>query len=276
MTHGSLFNGIGGFQIASSAMNWKNVFSCEIDEFCSIITKYHFPNCKQYYDIKKTSFKKYKGKIDILTGGFPCQPFSVAGKRLGTADNRNLWTEMYRAIKEIQPRWIVSENVYGIISWGKGLVFEQVQANLETAGYEVQSFVLPASGVNAPHQRHRVFFVAHNPNARIKNMQLQRTNGVHGFEFTADPDSLRKHKSKQKKQSKFTVQNGTEYTLTDWENFPTQSPLYCRDDGLPAKLDAITFSSWRRQSIKAYGNAVVPQLVLQIFKTINAIEKKNE
>lgn len=161
LTHASLFSGIGGFDLAAEWAGWENAFNCEIDPFCRQILKYHFPNSVQYGDIKTTDFTVWRGKIDVLTGGFPCQPFSTAGKRKGTADNRYLWPEMLRVIGEIRPRWVVGENVLGIVNWDGGLVFEQVHADLETEGYEVQAFVLPACSVGAPHLRYRTWVVAH-------------------------------------------------------------------------------------------------------------------
>ena len=116
ISHGSLFSGIGGFDLAAEWIGWKNVFHCEINEFCAKILNYHFPNAEHYADITKTDFTKWRGKIDVLSGGFPCQPFSVAGNRKGTDDNRYLCPEMLRAIQEIRPTWIVGENVAGILS----------------------------------------------------------------------------------------------------------------------------------------------------------------
>lgn len=156
MTHGSLFSGIGGFDLAAEWMGWTNVFHCEIDTFCQNVLKYHFPNSIMHDDIKQTDFTIYRDRIDILTGGFPCQPFSAAGKRKGKEDDRHLWPEMLRAIREIQPRWVVGENVFGITNWNGGMVFDEVQADLEAEGYEVQPFILPACAVNAPHRRDRV------------------------------------------------------------------------------------------------------------------------
>lgn len=114
MTHASLFSGIGGAEIAAVWMGWQNLFHCEIEEFPRRVLDYWFPNAESYEDIRKTNFKKWGGKVDVLTGGFPCQPFSVAGRREGEKDNRYLWQEMYRAIQEINPTWIVGENVAGI------------------------------------------------------------------------------------------------------------------------------------------------------------------
>src|SRR5664279_4456253 len=160
MRHGSLFSGIGGFDLAAEWMGWENVFHCEWNEFGQKILKHYWPNAISYADITKTDFTIHRGTIDILTGGFPCQPFSQAGKRKGKEDERYLWPEMLRTIREIQPSWIVGENVPGIINWNKGMVFEEVQSNLEDEGYKVQSFILPACAVNAPHRRDRTWFVA--------------------------------------------------------------------------------------------------------------------
>lgn len=115
-THGSLFSGIGGPEIAAEEMGWKNMFHCEINPFGRKILDYWFPNSKSYEDITKTNFTEWRGKINVLTGGFPCQPFSCAGQRKGAEDDRYLWPEMLRAIREIQPDWVVGENVAGILS----------------------------------------------------------------------------------------------------------------------------------------------------------------
>jgi DNA (cytosine-5)-methyltransferase 1 len=161
MKHGSLFSGIGGFDLAAEWMGWENIFHCEWNEFGQRVLKYYWPKAISYADITKTDFSIHRGTIDILTGGFPCQPYSVAGGRKGKEDSRHLWPEMRRAIREIQPGWIVGENVFGLINWNGGMVFDEVQADLEAAGYEVWPYVLPAAAINAPHRRDRVWFVAH-------------------------------------------------------------------------------------------------------------------
>ena len=160
MKHGSLFSGLGGFDLAAEWMGWENIFHCEWMEFPRKVLDYHFPNADSHIDICKTDFKKYANKIDILTGGFPCQPFSMAGKRKGTNDERYLWGEMLRAIQEIEPTFVIAENVFGITNIDDGLVFEQVCLDLEAQGYEVQPFIIPAAAKNAPHRRDRVWFVA--------------------------------------------------------------------------------------------------------------------
>lgn len=150
--------------MAARWMGWKTVGWCEWELFCQEVLKKNFPEVieeNQHGDITKTNFTKYRATVDILTGGFPCQPYSSAGKRKGTADPRHLWPEMLRAIREVQPRYVVGENVRGLINWNGGLVFDQVQADLEAEDYEVLPFLLPACGVNAPHRRDRIWFVAH-------------------------------------------------------------------------------------------------------------------
>lgn len=116
MTHASLFSGIGGFDYAAALLGWINIFDCEIDAFCRKVLEYHFPNSVHYGDITKQIFKEWRGKIDVLSGGFPCQPFSLAGQRKGADDNRYLWPEMLRVIREIRPTWVVGENVAGILT----------------------------------------------------------------------------------------------------------------------------------------------------------------
>ena len=156
LTHGSLFSGIGGFDLAAEWMGWENKFHCEVNPFCNKVLKHYWPNAEQLTDITKTNFKKYANRIDVLSGGFPCQPFSLAGKRKGTDDERHLWPEMLIAIREIKPEWVVGENVFGLVNWDGGMVFEQVQIDLENEGYEVQAYLVPACSKNAPHRRERI------------------------------------------------------------------------------------------------------------------------
>lgn len=183
--HASLFSGIGAPELAALWLGWQNVFHCEINEFCNTILNYWFPNSINYENIKTTDFSQWQGQIDILTGGFPCQPFSSAGQRLGANDDRYLWPEMLRVIRQIQPTFVIGENVAGILSMvqpseevkvesttslfdenddiykkEQQFVVETVCSDLEREGYSVQPFVIPACAVGAPHQRDRVWFVA--------------------------------------------------------------------------------------------------------------------
>jgi DNA (cytosine-5)-methyltransferase 1 len=355
MRHGSLFSGIGGFDLAADWMGWKNVFHCEWNEFGQKVLKHYWPNAETFTDITKSDFTKYANKIDILTGGFPCQPYSSAGQRKGKEDERHLWPEMLRAIHEIKPKYIVGENVFGLLNWNGGMVFDEVHSDLESEGYAVQAVVIPAAAVNAPHGRDRVWFVATNTKGIINEEQsgknskwgnrfignngpnrdatnsnsirtqtreintvlgeqnqqrktgrfvddvIQRdvansnsdgfhecnnndeintsegrfdaqcntnTSNVHGDASNTRSIGLqRKGESTQLEGGRLGFDN-TQNNKTTWDNFPTESPICGGDDGLPTELDGITFSKWRNESIKAYGNAIVPQVAYEIFKAI--------
>jgi DNA (cytosine-5)-methyltransferase 1 len=329
MTHGSLFSGIGGFDLAAEWMGWENIFHCEWNEFGQKVLHHYWPKAIQYNDITKTDFTIHRGSIDILTGGFPCQPYSTAGKRKGKEDERHLWPEMLRAVREIQPGYVVGENVRGLVNWSNGLVFHEVQVDLEAEGYEVLPFLLPACAVNAPHRRDRIWFVAFNPKSsrktevgRICERQNNEsigicskfTNAGDEYGYVPDTDSKRYEKQHDSEisnkteqlsrsniegsrersfkhtngigqewgvyENKSEITNGQQLSksnswdnkTTYWENFPSQSPLCFGDDGLSSRLDSITFSKWKNESIKAAGNAIVPQVVLPIFKAIQEYE----
>lgn len=460
MIHISLFSGIGGFDLAAEWMGWKNVVSCDINEFGNRVREYYWPEAYHHRDIKTLTYETINNELSgrfgndwrndeiILTGGFPCQPFSVAGKQLGTEDDRHLWPEMLRVIREVSPKWIVGENVRGLVNWSGGLVFDQVQADLEAEGYEVLPFMVPACAVDAPHRRDRIWFIAYRNSPRFQKERTQQpTAGTTGGSFqrtftdtgkqqcddggnnreerhlsgnvngdaqknkserdgrvggagsigettenpvgsgrlygeheqegsedgqqrepgagdsdrvcisegaTTDPlrgrhgggtketgsdteqersmdqdfgqhgDGVRSETKRcsevtpnaqserserfelggepetcRQKQGKFggsdsegvtTNANGFgwrgesdrvgesgQFNKTSegshWQDFPTQPPVCNGDDGLSARLDRITFSKWRQESIKAGGNAVVPQVVFEIFKAIEAFEK---
>ena len=405
LRHGSLFSGIGGFDLAAEWMGWGNAFHCEWDDFGTKVLNYYWPNAKSYGDITKTDFMEWRGRIDILTGGFPCQPFSMAGKRKGKEDDRYLWPEMLRAIREIQPTWVIGENVGGIISMvqpcdevevggqaslleedyftqkDQEYVVETVCSDLEREGYSVQPFLIPACAIGAPHRRDRVWFVAKNTKCdgllqrepeqeRAKNGQFGNIgagggNGIYKQEdggATADtkrirlehnmergcetemfgeegrggqdcipakiqrikatgerwstPDTDSDGLNKRNGQYEKHTDQGGEYALNDveqaaapdtdsnrlergmyengkkcdisgciasalrtqkgwssWEKFPTQSPVCGRDDGLSDRLVGIAFPKWRTESIKAYGNAIVPQVAYEIFKAIGKCEE---
>lgn len=379
LTHGSLFSGIGGPEIAAEIMGWKNVFHCEINPFGRKILDYWFPNSKSYEDITKTDFTEWRGKINVLTGGFPCQPFSCAGQRKGAEDDRYLWPEMLRAIREIQPDWVVGENVAGILSMvqpgsetalgreeslfgevdrerilhRQEYVVETVCNDLEREGYFVQPVVIPACAVGAPHRRDRVFFIAHRADAGVEGMQRKWEDNILSGRTTPDTDSHRwrngknqqvtiaerkgtanigtfredgtssysqcsgsgqiykevqseqpnghsfdsnggkrnvaysksqqseRYKSEQptsgtteqRELGRSCCENNSKYAIREWKNFPTQSPVCSRDDGISTRLDGIAFSKWRQESIKAYGNAIVPQVMYEICLAIESIEK---
>ena len=167
MRHLDLFSGIGGFALAASRV-WVDhevVSFCDIEPFAQKVLKKHWPDVPCHDDIKTMEGLNYEN-IDLLTGGFPCQPFSSAGKRMGTEDNRDLWPEMLRIIREIKPRWVVGENVYGFITWNGGEVMERAVNDLEAEGYSTITILLPAGAVGARHKRMRSWVVAYSEGFR--------------------------------------------------------------------------------------------------------------
>lgn len=417
MNHASLFSGIGGAEVAASMMGWQNLFHCEIQEFPRKVLDYWFPNSESYEDITKTDFTKWHGKVDVLTGGFPCQPFSLAGRRKGADDNRYLWPQMLRAIRQIHPTWVVGENVNGIKTMVEScqvtqmgrtdylfeenylyreesrFTLDKICADLEAEGYSVQPIVIPACAIGAPHRRDRVWIVAHRSDPRAETVQQEGQDGIcsarpsphtqcdghspqrhgnqrarakkskegqdrpqprsrrhgsgtassyaHGTrqrrrknkqepftECSRTPNlgtrrskrlashSLqhRSHEVHQDHQSQFPdgartnslggqrssphskcnrwsqkyndngffeepqqgecQLGGADSPQSRWRNFPTQSPVCRRNDGIPFDVDSLTisFPKWRQESIKAYGNAWVPQVAYEIFRAIEAEE----
>jgi DNA (cytosine-5)-methyltransferase 1 len=384
MIHMSLFSGIGGFELAAEWMGWDNMVSCEINDFGRKVLDYYWPNSYHHDDIHTLTYDRINEELTqrygaswrsddiILTGGFPCQPYSAAGKRLGNEDDRHLWPQMLRIIREVRPTWVVGENVLGLVNWNDGLVFHEVQAELEAEGYEVQPYVLPAAGVGAPHRRDRVWFVAYSKrsrtwgdngaignegrraskdrsesirqahgevgssridatskngitpdthrdghdeqsktgnNAKRKNNKQSGTQRISTIERpcnewdASDPNDPRLQTQGAEQQTTGPFQHGElggwdasdsdrqrheeliastepsqserlhrEANLrarpTDWRDFPTEPPIRSKYDGLSSELVGITVSKHRNESIKAYGNAIVPQVAHQIFKAI--------
>jgi DNA (cytosine-5)-methyltransferase 1 len=190
---------------------------------------------------------------------------------------------MLRAIREIAPRYVVGENVRGLTNWNGGLVFSEVCSNLENLGYSVATYLIPAGGVNAPHRRERIWFIAHSPgkgtghiSSTDKGGKIRRTSGYGSDGNVAHTRIERLERSPETRE--FTCvqqephQQFSRFLRTKWEEFPTQPPVCGGNDGLPTKLDGISFPKWRNESIKAYGNAVCPQVVFEIFKAIEAHE----
>lgn len=316
MTHASIFSGIGGAELAASWMGWQNLFHCEIQAFPRKVLEYWYPNSISYDDIKKTDFREWKDKVDVLTAGFPCQPFSVAGKRAGADDNRYLWPETIRAIREIQPAWVVGENVAGIISmvqpgdevkmgctddlFEKNYIYRNEQEytlsvickDLERAEYAVQPFVIPACAVGAPHRRDRVWIVAYANDSRVEGTRRKGQDETNVSNVATHSDSIGQQRrrsegngiegDKTKWDDLFIGSEGSggksaapnSYSPRGWRNFPTQSPICSRNDGLPFDVAdlAISFPKWRQEAIKALGNAWVPQVAYEIFKAIEQLE----
>jgi len=241
MKHIGLFEGIGGFSLAARWTGWETIAWCEWNEFCKKILSYHFPKAKQHGDITKTDFTIYRGQCDILTGGFPCQPFSNSGEQQGENDERYLFEQMLRAVREIKPRWIVAENVYSITSPKFRKIFHEICTSLENEGYKVQPYIIPATTVEAEHERNRVWIVAYSDGIRLSGQ-----GGVLG--------QLQPTKIGNRETSGFVnfIQGNT-------------MPFMCSTHhGLSRKLAEF--------AIHGAGNAIVPQVAFEIFKTIKQYE----
>jgi DNA (cytosine-5)-methyltransferase 1 len=319
ITHIDLFSGIGGAALAVEAV-WpdaEHIF-CEIDPYCQALLHKRFPNSQIHGDIRQLTPDSTSGRwnggrgnnsetnegrmashsqersgqgceskrcnqIDILTGGFPCQPFSQAGRRKGTSDNRFLWPEMLRVIREFKPRWIVGENVAGLLSIEQGMVFKQIIADLEAEGYEIENFVIPAVAVNAPHRRDRVWIVANSKisDARQPGFDGSRRKGKtspqDGFGLRnelsgSDKNASNARRIRQAKQKQQATRNEQYSWSRNWVEVATE--LCGVDDGLPAELDGLKLSKSRHRAdrLKGLGNAWVPQVAIEIFKAIDAVE----
>lgn len=238
MTHASLCTGIGACELAATWMGWENLFSCEIDEFCNKVLKHHYPKATHYGNIFEQDFREWRGRVDVLTAGFPCQVYSLAGKRLGDKDDRYLWPQVLRVIEEIRPTWFVGENVAGILSMvltgeevkvgsytdvcGENYTFyekrqryviEQIRLDLESIGYSVQPVVIPACAVGAPHRRDRVWFIATDTDGAglQETGTKQRTTRVagDGLQWDVVDTNSNRFGIRENKQGNITGSQGT-------------------------------------------------------------------
>ena len=175
MRHGSLFSGIGGFDIAAQWVGWNNIFQVEKDDWCRRVLAKNFPKTERFADIKNFTGHEYTNRIDVISGGFPCQPFSVAGQRKGKDDDRYLWEEMLRVITTIKPTYVVGENVTGII----GMALDTVLSDLEAQDYTTETFIIPACSKNAWHRRDRVWIIAYANGVRRKDEQKENGQLIH-------------------------------------------------------------------------------------------------
>ena len=270
MRHLSLFNGIGGFQLAAHWCGWQNVAHVEIDDFCNKVVGKHFPQSKCYKDIREFDGTEYRDTIDIISGGFPCQPYSVAGKRLGKKDDRALWPEMLRVIKEVRPAWVCGENVTGILSMG----FEHYVSDLESESYEVQCIIIPACAVNAPHRRDRVWIVGYSERCGRERITWGRAGQEpeDGY-MEAEQGAVANNDVRQLQpgnQAQAVCESGHSRELGSsggWRgHWLEAATTLCRvDDGVSGRMD-------RGKRLRVLGNAIVPQVAYQIFKAIDEAE----
>jgi len=195
-----LFSGIGGFSLGLERAGMETVAFCENDKFCQKVLAKHWPDVPVHTNIEELDGREYKGTVDLICGGFPCQPFSVAGQQRGKEDDRALWPEMLRVIREVEPAWIIGENVPGIIN----MELDNVLSDLEGAGYSCQTFVIPACAVDAKHRRDRVWIIASHTNFKSKpggsqyeaerSRQLDGAHAESEFSKRAEPEGNQRGK----------------------------------------------------------------------------------
>jgi len=345
MKHLDLFSGIGGFALAAQQVwgdDYECVGFCDNNKFCQEVLKKRFPGVPIHGDIRTLAADTEGGRlkqqnealctgrnsfndenIGLLTGGFPCQPFSHAGKRRGKSDDRFLWPEMLRVIKEFKPRWVIAENVRGILSIEGGVVFEQVCLGMEAAGYSVRAFVIPAVAVNAPHRRDRVWICARNTDGNGRIRWEKEINTAEGGEPSLDnaegrhsdaPDAASEprpagqfgmlagaregqfgggaggrliadgngagleravRKGEPRDSGRPAAQDRREQELWN-QNWPEVATEFCRMDyGLSVELDGFKLSKagHRVERLKALGNAIVPQVAVEIMKAIKEVDE---
>ena len=289
-----LFSGIGGFSVGlESTGKFKTIAFCEKDKFCQKVLQKHWQGTEIYEDIRDIDGTKIKA--DVITGGFPCQSFSVAGKQKGKEDERYLWDEMFRVIKEGQPRWIIGENVQNLINIADGQILQGIHNDLESQGFEVQTFNISASSQGAWHKRSRVWIVAANTNSRLsigENEKIQtrgntfnngsssdvsnsnsRLRRRRGAELKSGENEVRKFYSKEEEQSeqhiwsKAVGHNAISGKNKTW--WQTQSELCGVPDGVQYELYPD-----RANRIKALGNSIVPQIATEIGKAIIKAEEQ--
>lgn len=242
MRIGSLCAGIGGFDLAARAVGWTTAWVSEIDPFCAAVLAHHFPEAPNLGDIRTIDWATVP-RVDVLCGGFPCQPASAAGKRQGTADARWLWPECARALRGLRPRWAVFENVRGLLSVNGGEAFAEVLGDLDALGYDVAWEVVSAARVGAPHRRDRVWIVAHAPGVRLSGSGL----GTQPSDLAAVPYREASH-------------------VVDAVRRDAVPFLCRRHDGVPTRL--------AHAGLHSLGNAIVPQCAALIFQAIQAIDNE--
>ena len=293
LTHLSLFSGIGGLDIAAEMAGFTTVGQCEWADFPTKILEQHWPDVPRWRDIHTLTGESFYERtglrtVDVISGGFPCQPFSVAGKQRAKDDDRYLWPEMLRVIREIRPAWVLGENVPGIIN----LALDEVLSSLEGEGYETQAFIIPACGVDAPHRRYRVCIVAYRDGdgSREKTIRARRQaandgvcgevrrksigagvcgmadglrTGVHETitDTTCTDDEASTSRQIFRGGEIQTPIRRTIGSHSPGENWPDEPGVGRVVDGLPDRVDRV----------KALGNAVVPQQFYPFFAAMAAL-----
>ena len=334
MRHGSLFSGIGGFDLAAQWMGWENVFQVEWDKWCQKILAKNFPDTLRFGDIvefnkmlqngeiitnttgdgfsKRTTIGKKipkeirgdefnirnitqgkdkrinLGQIDILTGGFPCQPFSHAGKRKGVDDSRYLWPSMLTTIRILKPSFVVGENVAGLVSMGNGKTLDGILSDLANEGYTTEQFIIPACAIGAWHRRDRIWIVAYSDGCRRDTQSLSgskrvgRENNINikqsGKDVPDTSDSRLQGLQEIGNNGNNGTQSNDKFTKgcnREWEMRDFKSELGRMVNGLPYWLHepngvprVAAGIKNRVDRLKGLGNAIVPQVAFELFKVI--------
>mgnify|MGYP000091265888 CR=1 FL=1 len=297
-----LFSGIGGFSYGlEQTQGFETIAFCEKDAFCQKVLQKHWNNIKIYDDIR--DIKGSTIKADIVTGGFPCQPFSVAGKQRGTDDDRYLWDETIRVVAETKPRWFIGENVDGLVNISEGKVLQQIQKDLEAESFQVQCVIIPASGIGAWHQRKRIWIIGYsdsNANAKEKqssngpensiskehrskdssiqfsggttNNSLSNSKSLRSGRRSGEECRIKERKFQQTEQKRSSLRSEAERcssqddTSSWWQ---TQSKLCGVPNGISTELDKD-----RANRIKSLGNSIVPEIVKELGLAILAAENE--
>ena len=292
LTHLSLFSGIGGLDLAAEMAGFRTVGQCEWADYPTKVLEKHWPDVPRWRDIRTLTGESFYEKtglrtVDVISGGFPCQPFSVAGKRRGKEDDRYLWPEMLRVISELRPAWVVGENVAGIVN----MALDQVYADLENEGYTVQALIIPACAVDAPHRRDRCAIVAWDANRRDRDAWAEReVEERENSEPAGICDDVPTEKAQPERRydvSSDTDNRGrslwrdgelpaVEETATSWADHRGRAPEYVTGEWWPAEPDVGRVAHGvpsRVDRLKCLGNAVVPQQFYPVFKAISDVER---
>ena len=286
LRYGSLFSGIGGIDLGMDMAGFECAWQVEIDDYCRQILGKHWPGVPKYKDIYELKGEEIE-PVDILCGGFPCQPVSVAGKRGGVDDKRWLWDEFYRLICELRPRWVVAENVTGLFSANSGRAFAGVLRDLAEGGYDAVWDVYPAGGpggVGAPHRRERVFLVAHTDSpqsikdtrdvreefkvSKVNRQDLSAVVSGGSGKDVADTNTKRLQGMVKESQTgaRQIQQVGFCSRTSRWKGWDVEPNVGRVANGVPNRVDRL----------KTLGNAVVPQVAYKVARMIYEYTEKEK
>lgn len=269
MTVGSLFSGIGGFDLGLERAGMRIEWQVEIDDYCRAVLCKHWPNVPCHYDITTINWE-FIPSVDLVCGGFPCQPFSCAGKQRGADDDRYLWPEVVRCLSVLRPTWFIGENVYGLLHLG----IEQMYADLEALGYSVAVLGIPACAVDAPHIRKRIWILAHTESDLRR---ASRNDGPLALEWSnpllADASQLLQHGSGDAgpgRRSEYT-DGGATVSYSDQQSLGRSAKSRCQrsqwsaEPGICRVADGVPNRAHR---LKGLGNAIVPQIAEALGRMI--------